>query len=197
MSVVIGIKENNTVYLGADSQVTRGWTKYTLSNKNNYKIWSVKNTQNVLMGTVGSVREANVISTSNSIVDELKSIKNEVDFSYVVNTVVPNMFAALKNAGVISTKEGQPLRFNNSYLLATKDKLFVIDIDGCVVEIDDYIAIGSGEDYAITVLNSTVGQNPKDRIISAIKSTAQNHIYVNYPIVIADTESMDFDVING
>lgn len=197
MSVVIGIKENNTVYLGADSQVTRGWTKYTLSNKNNYKIWSVKNTQNVLMGAVGSVREANVISTSDSIVDELKSIKNEVDFSYVVNTVVPNMFAALKNAGVISTKEGQPLRFNNSYLLATKDKLFVIDIDGCVVEIDDYIAIGSGEDYAITVLNSTVGQNPKDRIISAIKSTAQNHIYVNYPIVIADTESMDFDVING
>ena len=145
MSVVIGIKENNTVYLGADSQVTRGWTKYTLSNRNNYKIWSVKNTQNVLMGTVGSVREANVISTSNSIVDELKSIKNEVDFSYVVNTVVPNMFAALKNAGVISTKEGQPLRFNNSYLLATKDKLFVIDIDGCVVEIDDYITIGEGE----------------------------------------------------
>ena len=34
-----------------------------------------------------------------------------------------------------------------------------------------------------------------DRVIKAIKASAANDIYVDYPIVLADTETTDFDVI--
>ena len=41
MSVVVAIKENGKVTIGADSQCTRGGTRRTLSNPNNYKVWKV------------------------------------------------------------------------------------------------------------------------------------------------------------
>ena len=41
MSVVVAIKEDNKIYIGADSQYTSGGTRRSLSNPNNYKIWEV------------------------------------------------------------------------------------------------------------------------------------------------------------
>ena len=41
MSVVVAIKEGKKIYIGADSQVTKGGTRATLKNPNNYKIWKV------------------------------------------------------------------------------------------------------------------------------------------------------------
>ena len=41
MSVVVAIKEGDKVFIGADSQVTKGGTRTTLKNPNNYKIWKV------------------------------------------------------------------------------------------------------------------------------------------------------------
>ena len=37
MSVVVAIKKDGIIYMGADSQVTKGGTRTTLSNPNNYK----------------------------------------------------------------------------------------------------------------------------------------------------------------
>ena len=42
MSVVVAIKENKKIDIGADSQVTRGGTRRTLRNPNNYKVWKIK-----------------------------------------------------------------------------------------------------------------------------------------------------------
>ena len=41
MSVVVAIKKNDRIYMGADSQVSYGGTRSTLSNPNNYKIWAI------------------------------------------------------------------------------------------------------------------------------------------------------------
>ena len=83
----------------------------------------------------------------------------------------------------------------SKYLFAYRDKLFLINSDGCVLEIDDYVAIGSGEDQAIGSLLSTEGEQPKTRIIKAIKASAASDIYVDYPIVVSDTKNTDFEVI--
>ena len=58
MSVVVAIKENGRVYMGSDSQVTKGGTRITLKNPNNYKIWRVDGSDNAVMGHVGNVRDA-------------------------------------------------------------------------------------------------------------------------------------------
>ena len=80
MSVVVAIKENGKIYLGADSQVTKGGTRSSLSNKNNYKIWQPKGVENSLIGHVGRVRDANVIRTMYGVVSEMVQIKNRVDY---------------------------------------------------------------------------------------------------------------------
>jgi ATP-dependent protease HslVU (ClpYQ) peptidase subunit len=193
MSVVVAIKENGRIVMGADSQCTKGGTRRSLSNPNNYKIWKVLDSENCLFGHVGVVREANIIRVARDLVPEIAQIKDKVDFSFVVKRLVPAMFDELEDYRV--TKKGDtPPEFDSSFLFAYKDKLFYIAGNGTVMEIDDYCAIGSGECEAIGSLLSTEGEPPEERIKKAIKASAANDIYVDYPIVISDTESTAFKV---
>ena len=193
MSVVVAIKENGRVTIGADSQVTKGGTRRTLSNPNNYKVWRVLGTENCMMAHVGLVREANVIRVARGLVPELAPLKDEIDFSFVVKHLVPALFAELEEYRVIKGGS-EPPRFESSFIFAYKDKLFYISGNGTVIEVDDYCAIGSGECEAIGSLLSTEGEPCEERIKKAIKASAANDIYVDYPIVMTDTESTEFKV---
>ena len=193
MSVVVAIKENGRVTIGADSQVTKGGTRRTLSNPNNYKVWRVLGAENCMMAHVGLVREANVIRVARGLIPELAQLKDEIDFSFVVKHLVPALFAELEEYRVIKGGS-EPPRFDSSFIFAYKDKLFYISDNGTVIEVDDYCAIGSGECEAIGSLLSTEGEPCEERIKKAIKASAANDIYVDYPIIITDTEHMEFKV---
>ncbi len=194
MSVVVAIKENGKVYLGCDSQVTKGWSRSTLKNPNNYKIWKVRGVDNCLMAHVGNVRDANVVRLINGLITDYDIYLNAVDYEFVVNEIVPTIISTLKKRKYIKDNDYFDL-MGSSYLFAYKDQLYVISSDGCVIEIDDYVAIGSGEDTAIGSLNSTIGEPPVSRIIKAIKSSATSDIYVDYPIILSDTNSTEFTVV--
>ena len=84
----------------------------------------------------------------------------------------------------------------SKYLFAFKDKLFIIGFDGSVIEVDDYIAIGSGESESIgSLLTTNSDEDPETRIIKAIKASAAHDIYVDYPIVLSNTKDLEFKVI--
>ena len=193
MSVVVAIKENGKVTIGADSQCTRGGTRRTLSNPNNYKVWKVLDAENCLIAHVGLVREANIIRVARDLVPEMAQLKDKVDFSFVVKRLIPAMFEELEEYRAIK-KGDTPPEFDSSFLFAYKDKLFYISGNATVIEIDDYVAIGSGECEAIGSLLSTEGEKCEERIKKAIKASAASDIYVDYPIVIADTEKTEFKV---
>lgn len=195
MSVVVAIKKDGKVYMGADSQVTKGGTRLSLSNPNNYKIWKVRGTDNCLMASVGNLRDACVVRVMGGLVREIDAIKDEIDFEYVVCRIVPLIKEELKDYGYLK-KDDVFNGFDSSYLFAYKDKLFFINSDGSVIEIDDCIAIGSGSTEAIgSLLTTSVEENPNERIIKAIKSSATHDIYVDYPIVLIDTETNEFSII--
>ena len=193
MSVVVAIKENGKITIGADSQCTRGGTRRTLSNPNNYKVWKVLDAENCLIAHVGLVREANIIRVARDLVPEMAQLKDKVDFSFVVKRLVPRMFEELEEYRV-TKKSDSPPEFESSFLFAYKDKLFYISGNGTVIEVDDYVAIGSGECEAIGSLLSTESEPCIERIKKAIKASAASDIYVDYPIVITDTESCEFKV---
>ena len=195
MSVVVGIKKDNVVYLGADSQVTRGGTRVSLSNPNNYKIWKVRGVDNCLMAHVGNLRDACAIRIMNNLVREIDAIHNEINFEYVVGRIAPMIIDELKEYNYIS-KDGRFDFMDSRFLFAYKDLLYVIGSDSSVIEVDDCIAIGSGECQAIGSLITTVDEeDSQSRIIKAIKSSAASDIYVDYPIVLANTKNTKFDVI--
>ena len=194
MSVVVAIKSGDKVYIGADSQVTKGGSRVSLSNPNNYKIWKVKGAKNCIMGHVGAVRNACVIRVMDNIVREIDVLKDNVDYEYVVNYVIPIIIDELKERSYIKDEVFSGM--DSSFIFAYKSNLYIIGSDASVLEIDDYCAIGSGESEAIGSLSTTSkDNNPKERILKAIKASATHDIYVDYPIVITDTKSTEFDII--
>ena len=195
MSVIAAIKKDGVVYMVADSQVTRGGTRTSLSNPSNYKIWKVKGVENCLIGHVGNLRDACVIKVMYGLVREIDAIKENVDFEYVVCRIVPMIIDELKNYNYIS-KDGRFDVMDSRFLFAFKDKLFLISSDASVIEIDDCISIGSGECEAIgSLLTTQKNEDANIRIIKAIKSSATHDIYVDYPIILSNTKDTEFEIV--
>ena len=195
MSVVAAIKQNGKIYIGADSQITKGGTRLSLSNPNNYKIWRVKGAPNCLMASVGALREACVVRIIDNLVKEIDIVKDNIDYEYVVERIVLRIKSELEYYGYID-KDRKFEGFDSSYLFAYGDKLFYIASDSSVIEIDDCIAIGSGANESIGSLLTSSGEEPVERIIKAIKASAAHDIYVDYPIIISDTETTEFKIIS-
>ncbi len=195
MSVIVAIKENGKVYMGCDSQVTCGPNKMILTNPNNYKIWKVKGVENCLMASAGFVRTACVIRTMNDLVSEYDVYKDQICFDFVVNKIVPAMIERLQEAHYIKS-DGVFEDMGASFLFAYKDKLFKIDFDGSVMEIDGFVAIGSGMKEALGNLGGKESLDPKEKIVTAIKSSLSYDIYVDYPIILSDTETTEFEIIS-
>lgn len=195
MSVVVAIKHEGKVYIGSDSQVTKGGTRSTLKNPNNYKIWKVDGCDHCLMAHVGNVRDANIVRLMTGVVDDYDEYCNRVNYRFVVKYLVPEIIKNLKDAHFLKMNDDYLDSMESSFLFAYKDQLYLINTDGCVLEIDDYVAIGSGAQEAIGSLLSTDKEKPITRVIKAIKSSAASDIYVDYPIVVTDTKSTSFRVI--
>jgi ATP-dependent protease HslVU (ClpYQ) peptidase subunit len=195
MSVVVAIKKDGIIYMGADSQVTKGGTRTTLSNPNNYKIWAVSGADHALMGCVGTLRAANIMKVADGLIPEIVELKNMVDFKFVVKRLVPRMMEELEGYKQLTKNDDGVPCMDSSFLFAYKDKLFSIEHYGSVIEVDDFCAIGSGAPEAMGSLFSTVNvDDPIKRIQDAIKSSATHDIYVDYPIVISSTENTEFKV---
>lgn len=194
MSVIVALKKNGRIYLGADSQVTKGGSRSSLSNPNNYKIWKVRGADFAIMGHVGVFRDACAIRVVNNFIREIDEIHNDVDFEYVVERIEPMIKDVLKEHEFID-KDNPYKSLESKFIFAYKDKLYTIEY-GAVVEHDDFVAIGSGESEAIgSLLSTTEIKNPYERIVKAIKSSAVHDIYVDYPIIITDTKSTEFAVV--
>lgn len=194
MSVVVAIKEKGKIYLGCDSQVSCGGTRTTLKNPNNYKIWKVQNTERCLMGAVGNLRDACLIRTMDDLITEYNIYKKHICFDFVVNKIVPDIIEKLKDANYLK-RDAVFDSMDSSYLFAFEDQLYLIGMDASVIEVEDYVAIGSGKNEAIGSLLSTENEAPEERIIKAIKASAANDLYVDYPIILTNTETTDFEVI--
>lgn len=195
MSVVVAIKKDGIIYMGADSQVTKGGTRATLSNPNNYKIWKVIGTDNCLMGGVGTLRASNVIKVAGGLIPEIVDLKDGVDFRFVVRGFVPRLMDELDEQNLMTNCKDDTPHMGASFLLAYHDRLYSIASDGAVIEIDDFCAIGSGASEALGSLLSSVDENdPTERIKMAIKASAAHDIYVDYPIVVSNTSNTKFDV---
>ena len=198
MSVVVAVKQNGVVYLGADSQISSDKSKFSFSNINNYKIWRYyKYAESCLFGGVGSLRDINLIKVNNDLIDENSILKDNINYKYVVENLVDNLFQVLKNKDRLVKDSDELFRMSSSYLFSFKSNLFEIGSDGSVIEINDFTAIGSGQEIAIGSLNTTEEKRPVERIIHAIEASCKTNLYVNYPIIIMSSDKEDILIINS
>ena len=192
MSLAIAIKKGDTVFVGADSLLSRQNSLKSVLKEGHEKAWKIKGSC-VIFAHTGAVVDRNIIEMSDDIIDNDFSDRT-IQFKDVVNNIVPKMMSLLK-------KE----EFNNcsysSFILAHRDKLYEIDNDGCVVEpYEDYVSIGSGSevaDGAFQVIKDCEHLTPEQKIVKIISAACDIHSSVGYPIRVINTKNDDVIFINN
>ena len=177
MSIVVGIKQKNKVWLACDKQVTAGDTKAFLVTPHN-KIVSVPERPGIIVGSVGYLRGINLLETNNSYIDELCYYRKQIDYNYMVNAFPLLLNDLYCTHGFIVREEGKPLNFENKFLLASPESVFEIGNDGSALEIIR-TAIGSGGELALGALSSYQRDDYSDKemieiLRKAIKAASYN-----------------------
>lgn len=196
MSVVIAIKDKDRFILGSDKQVSAGNRKDSTGTK----VWEVEGYDNCCMGGVGYARANQILQYIQSLID-----RNSVDFkregitsAYVALALTETIWATLESRGmrcISHPEEGMDLKFlPNEFIFAYGDKCWVIHPDMSVTEVEDYVAIGSGEEVAIGNLDETIGQDPYTRIVKAIDKVADRTVYVNHDVDFVATKYIKSDM---
>lgn len=180
MSVVIAIKHKDKCWLACDRQITNGDSKAFLETHD--KIFEVPGREGCLLGHVGMLRGINLLETNNCYIDELAYLKDEIDYTYVVNhfpLVVQHLFA---ENGMISKDElDDSFTLKGDFLLITpNDHMFEVAWDGSVIEKTEFAAIGSGKEYALGALiaadldEEATDEEVKDCLINALAAANFN-----------------------
>lgn len=180
MSVVVAIKYDKGMLLGADRQISSGH----LASGETQKVYKSQYS-NTAWGSVGCLRILDLISCN---VDDLMSYKDildkvELDKPYVVNVIVPKIFIKLKEYNQ-AYLENNLLSIDNQFLICDYDSIFKIDTDGSVVEFDKYYAIGSGYELVLGNLESSYKEDidldtAVDLLIDSIRKSCKNELYIN------------------
>jgi ATP-dependent protease HslVU (ClpYQ) peptidase subunit len=186
MSVIVAVKENGTIYMGADSQTTAGRLKFHNLNEIGYKVAKLPN--GVLVGFCGRVASRQTILSLKDVFT-LDS-QGQLTKKHIVKEIVPKIIDKIDRIG---DKESGAMDL--SILLAYKDKLYRIKYNLEVISLNDYGTAGAGlyyVDYHLSLKDIPV----KDRIINALRESARRADTVDGPFVLIDTNKLEYEIFN-
>ncbi len=194
MSLVIAIRDKDRFILGADKQVS-GW-----NNKNHTatKIWFTEY-EGCCIGSVGYARASQVIQFIKGLLDNAGFGKDALDDAFIHLQLPRTIYETLKAHGVVIDNPEQTFTLPNAFFIAYKDRCWKICEDLTVDEVEEYDAIGSGQDIALGVIETSYmykEKNPYQIIANAIDIAAEKTLYVDHEIEFVETAPEKKDVIN-
>lgn len=157
MSVVAARVYKDKVVMAADSIIVKGWSK---RNSNFTKIAEING---MILGSTGSAEEVSLMWHYMETHQPASATEKDV-LAFVIE------FAQWKQNMVGNN------HIENSYLFVYQGHLFEIE-KMLVFEIEDFAAVGAGEDFANAALY--LGHDPKD----AVKVACELSCFVSEPIV--------------
>lgn len=167
MTCVVGVIGNDGIYLGSDSSsnsdnLIMPMTETKIFKKGPFSI-----------GYSGSLRVAQVVryKMRTPTINQDKLKKDPI--KYLSTSFINAMRKSLKRDGasreIYSQEENE-----NDFVVAFDDRLFLIDSHYSVCESDgNFIAIGSGMEYALGSLHTSRNSDPEDRVKWALDSANQ------------------------
>ena len=187
MSVLVAIKEKDRVVVGVDIRMSCG-EAYADSYSRRPKAVHLNDKRDIIIGAVGNCGLVDVmrqIITEYRIADIYK-----IDRSYIVKYILPALIVNVRDYE-LTDKEG---KMDGRILIAVKDKAFVISGNYIVDEIQNYVAMGSGEDAARGSLLTSEPflKSPEERIKIAIRASGSVVSTVSKASYIGDTAGMVF-----
>lgn len=162
MTCIVGIKGPDGIYIGGDSAVSSHNLIQTMTDP---KVWRKGQ---FIFGFSGALRAGQIVKYNMKI----PPISNREPTQYMVTSFVNSMRKCLKKAGA-SREENKEEEQDNQFLIGYKGHLFEIDEAYGVCEVaDEYVAIGSGTEYALGSLYATKDHPTENRLIKALESAA-------------------------
>ena len=159
MSVVCAKVYENKIQIAADSIIVSGWN----SKRTDMKFSKLTKINNIIIGAVGEAQETSLMWHYMET-HKPKDASEKAILDFIVEF------------GKWKKDYGENSRINNSYILAFDKKCFLVE-ESFVCNVDNYCAIGAGEDFATAALY--LGHTPSE----AVNVAARLSCYVAEPII--------------
>lgn len=187
MSVIVAIKENGVVCMGADSQTTTGRRKRNGLNETAYKITRLEN--GMLVGFCGRVAAKQAIPS----MDDVFVLDKEggLNKKHIVKEIVPKLVDKMQ---LIGDEDSGAL--DVSILLAYKDKLYRITSGLDVLNLNECGRSGAGADFTNWYLFGEKNLSIRERILKALVASAKRTESVGGPYVLIDTQKQKFEIVD-
>ena len=164
MSVIVAVKENGTIYMGADSQTTTGRRKRNGLNETSFKITRLEN--GMLVGFCGKVAAKQAILSMEDVF--VLDKEGGLNKKHIVKEIVPKLVDKMQ---LIGDEDSGAL--DVSILLAYKDKLYKITSGLDVLKLNNCGCSGAGALYANYYLFNNKDLPTKERILKALMASAK------------------------
>lgn len=185
MTVCIGIKDkkNHCCYVGADCGVSHSsFHTKTITPK----VFHPYDRADIVIGCAGSIRMANLLQADETMFEGLPEdeyLSDDKLILDIVQTVIPKIKAHAESL----KKEDDEF----DLILAVKDRLYCIQSDCSIYEVEDMEIIGSGCETAYGAMMMAESYDPyanyKAHIESAISISAKYNYGVSLPVKILNT----------
>ena len=192
MSLVVAIKKDGVVYLGADTRTTRG--ERVLSNLAEEDL-KIHRMGSCYVGAAGSVDNIQLM-TNHPEWFELKG--KSLTKKFLVQSVLPKYFDLVKEMDkfVVEERNSNSPRCGCTFLVTDGNKLFEIDYDFEVNELSKYGQIGCTERIAYTfMLNAFDDYSPNEMILKALRTSSYRNDGVGAPYILINTRDNEFEVV--
>ena len=197
MSVLVAIKKNDRIYMAADSQTSCGDKKTTYYGEASRKIHRFDN--GIILGHAGAVHNVQIVCAHSEIFTVPED--GNMTKKHIVQNIIPKLFKIYRDYDMREKEEGAPSRMGDSYLLAYKDKLFVIN-EVFDVEVHDHFAeIGSGGNLTHAGLIELDAEDIQDekaieaRLTDTLRISASRTMSVSGPYYLINTSDCKFKMV--
>lgn len=159
MTVIIGLVENDTLYMGGDSAVAWGWRKDVISDR------KVFTNGPFLIGIAGYVRFANILRYQLAFDPQSEDL---TDYEYMVRSFAEGVRKAGKELGYSRVKENEE-QHGSMALIGYKQKLYELGSDFSILtNATGLMAIGVGEEFALGAMAAMPERKAETRILKAL-----------------------------
>ena len=192
MSLVVAIKKDGAVYMGADTRTSKGDRIYTLLGENDLKI---RRLGSCLVGGVGSVSCIQLLDTLPHLFElDGKPLTKR----FIVENVIPEYYGLAKRLERLNSpeRETDEPTCSASFLVTDGDGLFMITDSFEVIELSRCGEIGCTKQMARSVILASLDlPDPNETILNALRISSYRNDAVGAPYVLINTRDNRFEII--
>lgn len=189
MTAIVALNDGGHIWMGGDSAGVEP-SSLRLTVRRDEKVFI--NGEFIIGGTT-SFRMLNLLRYSFKPPEKPIGVNDD----YFMNTVfIDSIRQCFRDGGFASKCDER--ESGGSFIVGFNKQLYIIQEDYQVgIPLDNFAAVGCGDQVCLGSMYSTVGQNPSNRIITALEAAERHSAGVRGPFVMKDLPPPDYSKLDA